>query len=125
MVKQRYSLDDLLLKALIPVIIRSAEVNGEIKNSEFKAENRKKLVDTIKGFTMRPSSLRDLNEAIVTAGGVSTKEINPKTMESKLLKGLGSIFHKNANRIYYHIYVLLLMFFLKSPRLQDTESPSC
>ena len=82
------SLDDLLLKALIPVIIRSAEVNGEIKNSEFKAENRKKLVDTIKGFTMKPSSLRDLNEAIVTAGGVSTKEINPKTMESKLVKGL-------------------------------------
>ena len=82
------SLDDLLLKGLIPVIIRSAEINGEIKNSEFKAENRKKLVDTIKGFTMKPSSLRDLNEAIVTAGGVSTKEINPKTMESKLVKGL-------------------------------------
>ena len=37
---------------------------------------------------MKPSSLRDLNEAIVTAGGVSTKEINPKTMESKLVKGL-------------------------------------
>ena len=37
---------------------------------------------------MQPASLRDLNEAIVTAGGVSVKEINPKTMESKLVKGL-------------------------------------
>ena len=82
------SLDDLLLRGLIPVIIGASGVNGEIKNNEFKAENRKKLVNTVKGFTMKPSSLRDLNEAIVTAGGVSVKEINPKTMESKLIKGL-------------------------------------
>lgn len=82
------SLDDLLLKALIPVIIKNAGVSGEVKNSEFKAENRKKLVDAIKEFTMYPASLRDVNEAIVTAGGVNVKEINPKTMESKLVKGL-------------------------------------
>ena len=82
------SLDDLLLKGLIPVIIKSAGVNGEVKNNEFKASDRKKLLDTIKGFTMYPASLRDVNEAIVTAGGVSVKEVNPKTMESKLVKGL-------------------------------------
>ena len=82
------SLDDLLLRGLIPVIISAAQVSGEKKNNEFKAEDRKKLVETIKGFTMKPSSLRDINEAIVTAGGVSVKEINPKTMESKLVKGL-------------------------------------
>ena len=50
--------------------------------------DRKKLLDTIKGFTMYPASLRDVNEAIVTAGGVSVKEVNPKTMESKLVSGL-------------------------------------
>ncbi|MBQ7373842.1 MAG: NAD(P)/FAD-dependent oxidoreductase [Clostridia bacterium] len=82
------SLDDLLLKGLIPIIISASNVRGEIKNNEFKAENRKKLVETIKGFVMKPASLRDINEAIVTAGGVSVKEINPKTMESKLVKGL-------------------------------------
>ena len=82
------SLDDLLLKGLIPVIIKSAGVNGEVKNNEFKSSDRKKLLDTIKGFTMYPASLRDVNEAIVTAGGVSVKEVNPKTMESKLVKGL-------------------------------------
>ncbi len=82
------SLDDLLLKGLIPVVISASGVKGDIKNNEFKAESRKKLVETIKGFEMRPYSLRDINEAIVTAGGVSVKEINPKTMESKLVKGL-------------------------------------
>ncbi|MBQ4099632.1 MAG: NAD(P)/FAD-dependent oxidoreductase [Clostridia bacterium] len=82
------SLDDLLLKGLIPVVISASGVKGDIKNNEFKAESRKKLVEAIKGFEMRPYSLRDINEAIVTAGGVSVKEINPKTMESKLVKGL-------------------------------------
>ena len=82
------SLDDLLLKGLIPIIISASGNKGDIKNNEFKAESRKKLVETIKGFEMKPASLRSINEAIVTAGGVSVKEINPKTMESKLVKGL-------------------------------------
>ena len=82
------SLDDLLPKAMIPVIIKAAGINGDIKNNELKAENRRKIVAVIKDFRMYPHSLRDLNEAIVTSGGVSVKEINPKTMESKLVKGL-------------------------------------
>lgn len=82
------SLDDLLPKAMIPVIIKAAGINGDIKNNELKAENRRKIVVAIKDFRMYPHSLRDLNEAIVTSGGVSVKEIDPKTMESKLVKGL-------------------------------------
>lgn len=82
------SLDDLLPKAMIPVIIKAAGINGDIKNNELKAENRRKVVAAIKDFRMYPHSLRDLNEAIVTSGGVSVKEIDPKTMESKLVKGL-------------------------------------
>ena len=82
------SLDDLLPKAMIPVIIKAAGINGDIKNNELKAENRRKIIAAIKDFRMFPHSLRDLNEAIVTSGGVSVKEIDPKTMESKLVKGL-------------------------------------
>ncbi len=82
------SLDDLLPKALIPVIIKEAGINGDVKNSEFKSENRKKLVATIKDMRTYPYSLRDINEAIITSGGVSVKEIDSKTMESKLVKGL-------------------------------------
>ena len=69
------SLDDLLPKAMIPVIIKAAGINGDIKNNELKAENRRKIVAAIKDFRMYPHSLRDLNEAIVTSGGVSVKEI--------------------------------------------------
>ncbi|MDD7166166.1 MAG: NAD(P)/FAD-dependent oxidoreductase [Clostridia bacterium] len=82
------SLDDLLPKAMIPVIIKAAGISGDIKNSELKAENRRKIITAIKDFRMYPDSLRDLNEAIVTSGGVSVKEIDPRTMESKLVKGL-------------------------------------
>lgn len=82
------SLYDLLPKAMIPVIIKAAGINGDIKNNELKAENRRKIVAAIKDFRMYPHSLRDLNEAIVTSGGVSVKEIDPKNMESKLVKGL-------------------------------------
>lgn len=82
------SFDDLLPKAMIPVIIKAAGINGDIKNNELKAESRRKIVAAIKDFRMYPHSLRDLNEAIVTSGGVSVKEIDPKTMESKLVKGL-------------------------------------
>ncbi len=82
------SLDDLLPKAMIPVIIKAAGISGDIKNSELKAENRRKIIAAIKDFRLYPYSLRDLNEAIVTSGGVSVKEIDPRTMESKLVKGL-------------------------------------
>ena len=82
------SLDDLLPKAMIPVIIKAAGISGDIKNSELKAENRRKIIAVIKDFRLYPHSLRDLNEAIVTSGGVSVKEIDPRTMESKLVKGL-------------------------------------
>lgn len=82
------SLDDLLLKSLIPIVLEKAAVSGDVKNNELKSEDRKKIVKTIKNFKLYPYSLRDINEAIVTAGGVSVKEIDPKTMGSKLVKGL-------------------------------------
>ena len=82
------SLEDLLLKGLIPVILNAAKIDGEKKNNELTAVERKRLVETIKSFDFYPASLRDISEAIVTAGGVSIKEINSKTMESKLVKGL-------------------------------------
>ncbi len=82
------SLDDLLLKAFIPLALKKAEINGEIKNSTLSREDRKKLVHTIKNLKFYPASLRSVSEAIVTSGGVSVKEINPSTMESKKIKGL-------------------------------------
>ena len=82
------SLDDLLLKAFIPLALKAAGISGEIKNSTLSREDRKKLVYTIKNLKFYPASLRGVSEAIVTSGGVSVKEINPSTMESKKIKGL-------------------------------------
>ena len=84
----RNSLDDLLLKSLIPVVIEASGIDGDKKNSEFSKADRKKLVTTIKNLTMYPSSLRSVEEGIITSGGVDVGEINPKTMESKLVNGL-------------------------------------
>lgn len=82
------SLDYLLLKAFIPLALKAAGISGEIKNSTLSREDRKKLVHTIKNLKFYPASLRGVSEAIVTSGGVSVKEINPSTMESKKIKGL-------------------------------------
>lgn len=82
------SLDDLLLKAFIPLALKAAGISGETKNSTLSREDRKKLVHTIKNLKFYPASLRGVSEAIVTSGGVSVKEINPSTMESKKIKGL-------------------------------------
>ena len=80
------SLEKLLPKKLIPLII--SKMGLEKKVNEVTKEERKKLVNILKRFEIEISGFRPVEEAIVTAGGVSIKEINPKTMESKLVKGL-------------------------------------
>ena len=81
-------LDKLLPKALIPVIIENSGLDARKKiNSITKAE-RQSLVNTIKGLYATPTAFRPVKEAIITSGGVKVSEINPSTMESKLIKGL-------------------------------------
>lgn len=81
-------LKELLPIALIPEILKRSSVDGEKKvNSVTKAE-RASLLTKIKNFDMLVASLRGFEEAIITCGGVDVKEIDPKTMESKLIKGL-------------------------------------
>lgn len=84
----RNSLDNLLPKKLIPVIINLAQIDPYKKVNEITKEERNKLVGIIKCLEMNVSGFRDFNEAIITQGGVSVKEINPKNMECKSIKGL-------------------------------------
>ncbi|MBQ9700205.1 MAG: NAD(P)/FAD-dependent oxidoreductase, partial [Lachnospiraceae bacterium] len=58
------------------------------KVNEITKEERKKLVDILKGMELNVASTRSFNEAIITQGGVHVKDVNPNTMESKLVKGL-------------------------------------
>lgn len=81
-------LDDLLPQKLIPVIIELSGIPPEKPVNQITKEERHKLVKLFKGLELTITGARPLNEAIVTAGGVCTDEINPSTMESKLVKGL-------------------------------------
>lgn len=78
----------LLPKSLISPVLRLSHIKQSEKINQITKEMRKNLVDTIKSLKLTVMGFNDISEAIVTSGGVKVSEINPKTMESKLCKGL-------------------------------------
>ena len=82
------SLDELLPQKLIPVIIALSGIDESKEVHQITKIERKAFVKLLKGFTVTIEGTRPIEEAIVTSGGINLKEINPKTMESKLIKGL-------------------------------------
>ena len=82
------SLGDLAGKAMIPVLVRLSGIPAETKVNSITREQRHELLRLLKNFPVTVSGPRPIDEAIVTSGGVSTKEINPRTMQSKLVGGL-------------------------------------
>ena len=84
----KHSLRKLLPQKMIPVIIELSKIDENKKVNEVTKEERKKLVQLLKNFTITIKDFRPVEEAIITCGGINTKEIDPKTMESKIIKGL-------------------------------------
>jgi len=82
------SLDELLPQKMIPVIIGLSGIDEAKEVHQITREERKGLVRLLKGLTITVEGTRPIEEAIVTSGGINLKEINPKTMESKLVRGL-------------------------------------
>lgn len=82
------SLDALLPKALIPIVIELAQIEPHKSVCEITREERKRLLETIKGLEVHISGYRPISEAIITSGGIKTSEINSSTMESKIIQGL-------------------------------------
>lgn len=82
------ALDDLLPKKLIPVVIKLSQISPEKPVNQVTRRERQKLADVFKGLILNVRSLRPIKEAVVTAGGVCTKEIDPSTMESRIVEGL-------------------------------------
>ena len=82
------SLNELLPQKLIEPIISLSGISPNKKVNEITKQERTKLVKLLKNFTVVITDFRPINEAIVTSGGISIKEINPKTMESKIVQGL-------------------------------------
>ena len=73
---------------LVPVMILLSGIDGEKKIHEVTRQERSRLAEVTKNLTMRGTGLRDFAEAIITQGGVRVKEVNPSTMESKIVQGL-------------------------------------
>lgn len=82
------SLDKLLPQKLIPIIIERSMISPSKKVNEITREERKKLIKLLKKFELTIKKFRPIEEAIITSGGISVKEINPKTMQSKIVEGL-------------------------------------
>lgn len=82
------SLSKLFPARLIPVMVSRSGIDPEKQVNEVTAEERGRLVELTKAFRVTLTGLRGYNEAIVTQGGVSVKEVNPSTMESRLMPGL-------------------------------------
>lgn len=84
----RNALDDLYPKKLIPVMISLSGIDENKKVNEISRIERSHLVELTKKFPVTLTGIRGYNEAIITQGGISVKEVNPATMESKLVKGV-------------------------------------
>ena len=75
-------------RSMVPVMLRLSDIAGETKCHSVSRPERVRIATLLKNIPLTVSGLRPFEEAVVTAGGVSTREINAKTMESKLVSGL-------------------------------------
>ena len=86
--KFKNSLDKLLPQKMISTIIDISGINPEKQVNEVTKQERIGLVNILKDFIITIKNFRPIDEAIITSGGINIKEVNPKTMESKLVNGL-------------------------------------
>jgi predicted Rossmann fold flavoprotein len=82
------SLDALLPQKMIPIMVGLSGIDARKKVNSITKEEREKLVSLIKGIEIPIEGFRPINEAIITKGGVAVSEVSPKTMESKITRGL-------------------------------------
>lgn len=82
------ALTDLLPRSMIPVILRRLQIDPELQANSLKKEQRRALVGLLKAFSVEITGKRPVAEAIITSGGIKVSQIDPKTMESKLISGL-------------------------------------
>ncbi|MCQ2463334.1 MAG: NAD(P)/FAD-dependent oxidoreductase [Clostridia bacterium] len=82
------ALDSLLPKKLVPVVVKLTGIKPSLKTNQITREQRGTLVNSLKDLKLTVKGFRPIDEAIITSGGVSVKEIDPKTMESKKISGL-------------------------------------
>lgn len=118
--KYKNSLNDLLPRQMIPVILAKSGIYKEKNVSEITKTERKALTELIKNLEFEILGLRPLSEAIVTAGGVDVKEVDPSTMKSKLIKNLsfcGEILDVDAFTGGYNVQIAFSTGFLAGNKI--------
>ena len=82
------ALTDLLPRSMIPVILRRLDISTDLQANSLTRQKRRALVELLKAFPVAIAGKRPVSEAIITSGGIKVSEVDPKTMESKLVPGL-------------------------------------
>lgn len=99
---------NVLISSMVEIVLKQSDIDGNILVNQLKKEDRKKIVYAIKNLKFNFKRLRPLSEAIITIGGVSVREINSSTMESKLIKNLyvvGELLDVDANTGGYNLTI--------------------
>jgi len=114
------SLEELLPKKLIPIVISLSKIDGDKKVNLIKREERKNLVNLMQNFTLEIKGLRPMDEAIITAGGIDVKEVDPSTMKSKIIENLsfaGEILDVDALTGGYNLQIAISTGYLAGKSL--------
>jgi hypothetical protein len=82
------SLDDLLPRKFIPLMVRLSGIDPQKASNQVSRQERKRLLQLLKEFELTVLATRPIDEAIVTAGGIDVREVDPRTMQSRLVKAL-------------------------------------
>lgn len=117
----KVALDALLPQQIIPLMIRLSGIPEGKKINEITRDERKKLVHLLKNFEMDVKGFRPLNEAIVTAGGIETKEIDPSTMKSKIISNLsfaGEVIDVDAYTGGYNVQIAFSTGFVAGSNIE-------
>ena len=120
----RNCLNDLAGRAMVPVLVRLSGIPPEERANSVTREQRARLVSLFKAFPVSVSGPRPIAEAIVTSGGVSTKEINPRTMMSKLVPGLyfaGEVLDLDAYTGGYNLQIAWSTAYVAANSLRTEE----
>ncbi len=83
-----HALTDLLPRSMIPVVLRRLDISPQMQANALTRAQRRAMVELLKGFSLEVAGKRPVEEAIITAGGIKVAQIDPKTMQSKLVRGL-------------------------------------
>ena len=121
------ALIDLLPRSMISVVLCKAGIDGSLHANSLRKEQRRALVDLLKGFPVVITRKRPVSEAIITSGGVKTSEINPKTMESKIVPGLffaGEIIDCDAYTGGFNLQIAWSTGFAAGNALKTIDKPS-